>query len=78
MTTKQWNGTMFVIDSGEQGITQLNKMSKTIEERDYLLKQNNLSDIQNRNTARQNLGITVSALAPVAPKVNDLWVDLDS
>lgn len=69
---------MFVIDSGDKGVTTLSAKAKTLEERDYLLKQNNLADLPNRNTARQNLGISVSAVEPIAPKINDLWVDLDS
>jgi hypothetical protein len=36
---------------------------------------NNLSDVANVPTARDNLGITVSSTAPSAPNVNDLWID---
>jgi hypothetical protein len=44
---------------------------------DFLLKANNLSDLPNRNTARENLGITVAIVPPGSPKLNDLWVDLN-
>lgn len=69
-----WNGTMFVNDSSSSQGTTMSVSNSN----DFLLKANNLSDIPNRNTARENLGITISLMAPVTPKINDLWVDLDS
>lgn len=74
MTVQVWNGTMFIVDAGTQPAGALEKKSA----RDYLVKDNNLADIPNRNIARQNLGITVSASTPIAPKINDIWIDLDS
>jgi hypothetical protein len=71
-----FTGTQYVI-SEDGGSTQTYTMQK--QDTDvYLLKANNLSDIPNRNTARQNLGITVSPISPLAPEINDLWIDLDS
>ena len=75
--TQGWNGAMFIVDMGEKQPAGQIK-GATLDERDFLLKSNNLSEIPNRNTARKNLGITVSANPPIAPKVNDLWLDLNS
>lgn len=70
-----WTGTQFVIESGGQSIHQFTASQPASDQ--YLLKANNLSDVPNRNIARQNLGITVSVTPPVSPQINDLWVDLD-
>lgn len=74
MTVQVWNGTMFIVDTGPNDTNVVTQKST----REYLLKENNLADIPNRNIARQNLGISVSATTPIAPKINDIWIDLDS
>lgn len=68
-----WTGTQFVISSDSHMVTQVSADSTN----DFLLKANNLSDVPNPYIAKQNLGINVSPIRPVAPQVNDLWVDLD-
>lgn len=76
--TKIWTGSQIVLNAKGQVEQQSMKMMAQNEEGDFLLKINNLSDIPNRNLARQNLGITASLVMPTDPKVNDLWIDLNS
>lgn len=78
MSKRVFTGDLFVIDDREEtdtyGQERESRMINLTEE--FLHKAKNLSDIPNRNTARENLGITVSPMKPVRPKVNDFWVDL--
>lgn len=71
-----WNGTKFIISTNSKSTEGAQVMNSQTEQ--FLLKANNLSDIQNRNIARQNLGISVSITEPTAPHLNDLWVDLNN
>jgi hypothetical protein len=68
--------TQFIISPDGGSAQQFTAQNQTSDV--YLLKENNLSDLPNRNTARMNLGISVSPLRPISPSVNDLWIDLDS
>lgn len=42
----------------------------------YLEQAQNLADLDNKATARGNLGITVATSPPSSPAVNDVWIEV--
>lgn len=68
-----WSGSQFIISpDGQNGVY----ISSGHNEELFLLKENNLSDLPNKQVARQNLGIYTSTQQPIKKDINDIWIDL--
>lgn len=68
-----WSGSQFIISPDEQNGVYI---SSGYNEELFLLKENNLSDLPNKQVARQNLGIYTSTQQPIKKDINDIWIDL--